>query len=237
MLHTLFTIAAPAAPKPAEGPHLLRRRAKAPAMFIALLAAAVVLPACDVALPEESGDYCRSVTFRSLPYTVCTFRADRDDIRLFYADGEAGQYLQFNTLADTLEGATNLHEAIGALVRSALDDEDLVSALKVRLEAYKQRAERLGQRVKAKRDVARTAMEEAGIDKILAEAGVAKMTWSKWSCRPSSWCSCTRSVWASTCAIRASRCRLCTGLLSVATTVSAPHTVRCTGLCKIPRRR
>ena len=71
------------------------------------------------------------------------------------------------TLADTLEGATNLHEAIGALVRSAIDDEDLVSALKVRLEAYKQRAERLGQRVKAKRDVARTAMEEAGIDKIL----------------------------------------------------------------------
>ncbi len=72
-------------------------------MIIALLAAAVALPACDVALPEESGDYCRSVTFRSLPYTVCTFRADRDDIRLFYADGEAGQYLQFNTLADTLE--------------------------------------------------------------------------------------------------------------------------------------
>lgn len=39
--------------------------------------------------------------------------------------------------------------------------------MKVRLEAYKQRAERLGQRVKAKRDVARSAMEEAGIDSIL----------------------------------------------------------------------
>lgn len=82
----------------------MRRPAKATALSIALLAAAVTLPACDVALPEESGDYCRSITFRSLPYTVCTFRADRDDIRLFYADGDDGQYLQFNALADTLEG-------------------------------------------------------------------------------------------------------------------------------------
>ena len=71
------------------------------------------------------------------------------------------------TLADTLEGATNLHEAIGALVRSALDDEDLVSALKVRLEAYRQRLDRLGQRIKTKRGLAKSAMEEAGIDKIV----------------------------------------------------------------------
>jgi len=71
------------------------------------------------------------------------------------------------TLADTLEGATNLHEAIGALVRSALDDEDLVSALKVRLEAYRQRLDRLGQRIRTKRGLAKSAMEEAGIDRIL----------------------------------------------------------------------
>jgi hypothetical protein len=71
------------------------------------------------------------------------------------------------TLADTLEGATNLHEAIGALVRSALDDEDMVSALRVRLEAYKQRLDRLGQRIKTKRTLAQTAMEDAGIDKIM----------------------------------------------------------------------
>lgn len=57
---------------------------------------------CDVALPQESGEYCRSLTYRSLPYTVCTFRADRDDIRLFHSDSSGTPYLQFNTLADAL---------------------------------------------------------------------------------------------------------------------------------------
>lgn len=80
---------------------------------------------------------------------------------------EADPEIDETTLADTLEGATNLHEAIAALIRSALDDEDLISALKVRLEAYRQRLDRLGQRIKTKRMLAQSTMEEAGIDKIL----------------------------------------------------------------------
>ena len=79
---------------------------------------------------------------------------------------EAVPDIDDETLADTLEGATNLHEAISALVRSSLDDEDLVSALRVRLEAYKQRLNRLGNRIKAKRALAQSAMEEAGIERI-----------------------------------------------------------------------
>jgi len=79
----------------------LRSLLKAPAAMLFTLAA-VFLPACDIALPEESGEYCRSITFRSLPYTVCSFRADRDDIRLFYADEDGAPYLQFDTLADAL---------------------------------------------------------------------------------------------------------------------------------------
>lgn len=64
---------------------------------------AFAAPGCDVALPEASGEYCRSMTFRSLPYTVCSFRADRDDIRLFYAKEDGTQYLQFETLVADLE--------------------------------------------------------------------------------------------------------------------------------------
>jgi len=76
--------------------------------------------------------------------------------------------LDEETLADTLEGATDLHEAIARLVRSALDDEDLLVGLKARIGELKGRLERIGRRAEAKRAVARAAMDEAGIDKIMA---------------------------------------------------------------------
>ena len=67
---------------------------------LAMSLTGAALASCDLALPQESGDYCRSVTHDSQPYTVCTFRADRDDIRLFHSDGDGAPYLQFEALAD-----------------------------------------------------------------------------------------------------------------------------------------
>ena len=71
------------------------------------------------------------------------------------------------TLLDTLEGATNLHEAIGEVIRAALDEEALADGLKGRLEKMKERLERIETASAKKREVAQAVMEEAGIEKIL----------------------------------------------------------------------
>ena len=80
---------------------------------------------------------------------------------------EADPDLDERTLFDTLEGATNLKEAIGCVVRSALDDEALVDGLKLRLDNMKERLDRIEATAAKKRQVALAAMEEADIDKIL----------------------------------------------------------------------
>lgn len=80
---------------------------------------------------------------------------------------EADPEIDETTLLDTLEGATNLYEAIGALVRSALDDEYLVTGLKARLGELKERLDRIQIRIDNKRQLALSTMEEAGIEKIL----------------------------------------------------------------------
>ncbi len=76
--------------------------------------------------------------------------------------------LDDDTLADTLEGATNLHEAIAALVRSALEDEAMARGLKGRLEDLTARLGRIEERAARKREIALHAMDEAGLSKITA---------------------------------------------------------------------
>ena len=70
------------------------------------------------------------------------------------------------TLADTLEGITNLHEMIAALIRSALVDEALQAGLRTRLEEMRQRLTRLAERGLKKRQLALEAMNEAGLKKL-----------------------------------------------------------------------
>src|SRR5215207_3052078 len=83
--------------------------------------------------------------------------------RLLEADPEIDE----RTLFDTLEGATNIREAIASVIRSALDDERLAEALKTRLEEMRERLARITATADKKRQVALAAMEEADIDKIL----------------------------------------------------------------------
>jgi hypothetical protein len=73
------------------------------------------------------------------------------------------------TLADTLEGASGLPEAIAGVVRSSLDDANLIEALKARLEDLELRLERFKDRYERKRALARWAMQEAGLEKVMAE--------------------------------------------------------------------
>jgi hypothetical protein len=72
------------------------------------------------------------------------------------------------TLADTLEGMTNLNEAIAELVRSALIDAAYAGGLKGRIDEMKQRLARLEARSAKKRQLALETMEAAGLPTIIA---------------------------------------------------------------------
>jgi hypothetical protein len=70
------------------------------------------------------------------------------------------------TLADTLEGATDLNEAIAEVVRSALLDASYIAGLKRRIDEMRARLDRLELRHERKRAAVLDAMEVAGIAKI-----------------------------------------------------------------------
>jgi hypothetical protein len=99
---------------------------------------------------------------RELNHQIMTFEELRR--RLFEADPDIDQ----RTLFDTLEGATNLHEAIGAVIRSALDDEAMVKALRARIEDMRERLSRIESTAEAKREAALNAMERADMIKLTA---------------------------------------------------------------------
>ena len=67
---------------------------------------------------------------------------------------------------DTLEGITDLHEMIAAVIRSALVDEALQAGLRGRLNEMKERLSRLEVRASKKRELALHAMSEVGLTKL-----------------------------------------------------------------------
>ena len=69
-------------------------------------------------------------------------------------------------LLDTLEGITDLHEMIAAVIRSALVDEALHTGLRFRVEDMKERLSRLELRAAKKRQLALEAMTEVGLTKL-----------------------------------------------------------------------
>ena len=70
------------------------------------------------------------------------------------------------SLTDTLEGITDLHEMIAAVIRSALVDEALHTGLRSRMDDMKERLSRLDLRASKKRELALHAMSEVGLSKI-----------------------------------------------------------------------
>ncbi len=65
------------------------------------------------------------------------------------------------TLADTVDGLTNLTEMLGAVVRSQLDDQALASALRARLAAMQERLSSLESGAAKKRSLVTSVMERA----------------------------------------------------------------------------
>ena len=77
--------------------------------------------------------------------------------------------LDEETLADTLEGLSDLPDMLGAVVRSSLMDEAMAAALKSRLADMKARLERLEDRAERKRVLVCACMGKVGLDKLQAE--------------------------------------------------------------------
>ena len=88
------------------------------------------------------------------------YRLLQDQLRLDYAN------LDDETLADTLEGLSELPEMIEEIVRSSLEDEAMIAGLKVRADAMAGRLARLKERQQKKRQLAAWALGSAAIAKL-----------------------------------------------------------------------
>lgn len=99
---------------------------------------------------------------RSVALSTTRYRILRD--RLLAEDPS----LDEQTLADTVEGLTDLHEILAAIIRAALADEALANGLKGRIAEMEDRRERLQERAAKRRQIARQTMAELDLKKLTA---------------------------------------------------------------------
>ena len=102
------------------------------------------------------------ISMTSHPLKIETYHYQQARERLLFAWPQ----LDPETLADTLEGITDLHEMIAAVIRSALVDEALHAGLRLRVDDMRERLSRFELRATKKRQLALEAMTEVGLTKL-----------------------------------------------------------------------
>ncbi len=97
-----------------------------------------------------------------LDFATTTYRAIRERLRA------QDPQIDEQTLADTVEGLSDVHEILGAIVRAALADEALAQGLKGRLTEMQDRLERLQERAMKRRQIVKDTMVELDLKKLAA---------------------------------------------------------------------
>ena len=98
----------------------------------------------------------------NLEFASIHYRAIRDRVRTL------DPQIDDETLADTVEGLTNLYDIVQAIIRSALADEALARGLKTRISEMQGRLERLQDRASKRRQIAKDVMVDLDLKKITA---------------------------------------------------------------------
>src|SRR5690348_8420859 len=98
----------------------------------------------------------------ALTFSAIHYKAVKDRLR------SEDPTLDEETLADTVEGLTDLHEILSSIIRAALADEALVAGLKALIADMEDRRERLQNRAAKRRQIAKEAMAELDIKKLQA---------------------------------------------------------------------